>query len=611
MAQSTISVDQDEFSCLICLGVLKDPVTILCGHSYCMSCIKNCWDKNDPVGDYSCPQCQRTFRPRPPLFKNVMLADMIDKMKRTGPGIVACDVCPGAAQRAAKSCLACMASYCETHLRPHHESPALQKHKLIDATGKLQEMVCPLHGKLLEVYCRTDRRCVCLLCVMDEHKHHDTVSAVAEWTEKQKEVAAEKRISQQKIQQREKELQNVRQAVESLSRTAQTAVGDSEKAFSDLVCLFKKWCSKVKKAIKDQERAVTCWARGLPERLEQEIADLRAREAELERLSHAEDHIHFLQSWQPPCARPGSSDPPCVNVGPHLSFESVSRAVSELKKRVEKVCEEEFIKILEEVSIVNKEDVRPPAKRKAGAAVSPVFKVNAVDGPSPKRKAKAAVLPVFKVNAVDGPSPKQKAKAAVLPVNAINFPQIPEPRTRAEFLQYAYWLTLDSNTAHKELTLSGGDRVVKRTGPNRKCPPHPERFTFKCQVLCREALAGRRFYWEAEVQGKEAEIGLTYKGINRRGRDRSSSFGGNTKSWSLDCRNSAYSVCYNNNGLQLAVPYCPKIGVYLDHPAGILSFYSVSDIMTLIYRTSTVTFTEPVYAGFWIGEQCTVKLVNL
>ncbi|XP_036386639.1 tripartite motif-containing protein 16-like [Megalops cyprinoides] len=548
MAQSTISVDQDEYSCPICLDVLKDPVTILCGHSYCMSCIKNCWDKNDPVGDYSCPQCQRTFRPRPPLFKNVMLADMIDKMKRTGPGIVACDVCPGAAQRAAKSCLACVASYCETHLRPHHESPALQKHKLIDATGKLQEMVCPLHGKLLEVYCRTDRRCVCLLCVMDEHKHHDTVSAVTEWTEKQKEVAAEQRISQQKIQQREKELQNVRQAVESLSRTAQTAVGDSEKAFSDLVCLFKRRCSKVKELIRDQERAVTCWAGGLLEGLEQEITDLRMRDAELERLSHTEDHIHFLQS--------------------------VSRAVSELKKRVEKVCEEEFIRILKEVELKEPLTEAPPQGEKQ----------------------------VLKS--------RETGSSHVSPMNTINFPQIPEHRTRAEFLQYTCWLTLDPNTVHQELTLSGGDREVTRTGVKQSYPPHPERFTLKRQVLCREALAGRRFYWEVEVQGKHAKIGLTYKSINRTTQDGSSSLGGNTKSWSLDCKNGAYFIFHNNKGLQLRVPYCPKIGVYLDHPAGILSFYSISDIMTHITRIQTV-FTEPVYAGFLIGEQCTVKLVKL
>ncbi|KAG7477664.1 hypothetical protein MATL_G00072030 [Megalops atlanticus] len=292
-------------------------------------------------------------------------------------------------------------------------------------------MVCPLHGKLLEVYCRTDRRCICLLCVMDEHKQHDTVSAVTERTEKQKEVAAEQRISQQKIQQREKELQNVRQAVESLTRTAQTAVDDSEKAFSDLARFFKERCSKVKELIRDQERAVTRWAGGLREGLEQEIADLRARDAELEQLSRTEDHIHFLQSWQPPCAPPGSSNPPCANVGPHLSFESVSRTVSELKKRVEKVCEEEFIKILKEVSKVNKEDVRPPAKRKA---VSPASKLNAVDG---------------------CPSLKRKAEAAVLPVNEIDFPHTSETR-REKFLKYACQLTLDSNTAHKELFLFGG-----------------------------------------------------------------------------------------------------------------------------------------------------------
>lgn len=104
---------------------------------------------------------------------------------RAGPGAVLCDICTGTKRRATKSCLSCLASYCEGHLQPHYEYPALMKHKLVGPAGQLQEKICSNHDKLLEVYCRTDQQCVCLLCMMEEHKNHETVSAATERTERQ------------------------------------------------------------------------------------------------------------------------------------------------------------------------------------------------------------------------------------------------------------------------------------------------------------------------------------------------------------------------------------------------------------------------------------------
>ncbi|XP_064190304.1 tripartite motif-containing protein 16-like isoform X11 [Anguilla rostrata] len=556
MAEGEGLLDQDQFSCAICLDLLKDPVAIPCGHSYCMGCIKGCWDQDDPTGVYSCPQCRETFTTRPVLRKNTMLSEVVEKLKKTGlqtvppahcyagPGDVACDVCTGRKRKAVKSCLVCLASYCETHLQPHYESPAFKKHKLVKATGNLQEKICSHHDKLLEVYCHTDQQCICYQCVMDEHKGHDTVSAAAERTEKQKQLGATQIKFQQRIQEREKELQDLRQAVQSIKRSAQAAVEDSERIFTELIRSIERRCSEVKELIRDQEKAEVSRAEGLLERLEQEIAELRRRDAELEQLSHTEDHIHFLQSCQSLCAPPGPGDFPSIAVSPHGSFEAVRKSVSDLKEQLEDVCKKELVKISESVKEVH----------------------------------------------------------------------TVEPRTREDFLQNFCHLTLDPNTVNKYLSLSEGNRKVTRVRESQSYPDHPERFEHWAQVLCREGLSGH-CYWEAEWSGDgwsgdEVFIAASYKGISRKGRGYDSVLGFNNKSWCLRRSYGRYSFQHNAVSTEIPGPPSSRVGVYLDHGAGTLSFYSVSDTMTLLHRVQT-TFTQPLYPGFWVGTGISVKLCDL
>ncbi|XP_018588606.1 E3 ubiquitin/ISG15 ligase TRIM25-like isoform X2 [Scleropages formosus] len=364
MAEASICVAHDHFICPVCLDLLKDPVTTPCGHSYCGDCIEDYWVQADNAGVYRCPQCRQTFTPRPVLGRNTMLAEVLEKVKKAevqaappdrcyaGPGDAECDVCIGRKKKAVKSCLVCLASYCETHLQPHYESPTFKKHKLIDATGQLQDKICSLHEKLLEIYCRTDHQCICRVCVMDEHRTHDTV-----------------------------------------------------------------------------------------------LVDIGS----IEKQKHPE----------------------------------VTRM--KFQRRVE-----------------------------------------------------------------EG-----------------------EPRTRAQFLQYACQLTLDPNTAHKELCLSEGNTVVKRGSQPQGYPSHPHRFNAWHQVLCKEPLSGR-CYWEVQWSG-------------------------------------SYSFKHNNEETAVPITCSTTIGVYLDHSAGTLSFYSVfEDTMTLLHRVQT-TFTEPLYPGFWmqgsrLNEECTIKL---
>eukprot|EP00063_Salmo_salar_P045597 XP_014020432.1 PREDICTED: E3 SUMO-protein ligase RanBP2-like isoform X2 [Salmo salar] len=350
----------DLINCSICLDLLKDPVAIPCGHNYCMGCIEDCWNQGDLNGVYNCPQCRKTFSPRPVLNKNTLLIELVEKLKNTGlhaaspahcfagPGDVECDFCTGRKLKSVKSCLVCLASYCETHLQPHYEVAPLKKHKLVKASTQLHEKICSHHDKLLEVYCRTDQQCICYLCTVDEHKGHDTVSAAAERAEKQKQLDEKQQILKQRIQKTEMGVLGARQSIQFVKSSAQAAVEDSERIFPELIRSIERRSSMVKQLIKAKEMAEVSRTEGHLKQLEQEVVELRRKDAELEQLSHTEDHIHFLKSFQSFSVPPGIEGLPST-FNPHVSVEDVKKSLSELQDRMENVFNEEMVKISRKV----------------------------------------------------------------------------------------------------------------------------------------------------------------------------------------------------------------------------------------------------------------------
>ncbi|KAI4881331.1 hypothetical protein NFI96_023572, partial [Prochilodus magdalenae] len=558
MAEASISVDQDQFSCPVCLDLLKDPVTIHCGHSYCMVCINGCWDQEDQSGVYRCPQCRETFTPRPVLRRNNVMAEVVEKLKKTelraapfyaGPEDVECDSCTGRKRKASKSCLVCLTSYCNAHLKPHYQSPAFKKHKLVEASKQLQEKICSQHDEVMKIYCRTDQSFICYLCMLEEHKDHDTVPVAAERSEKQDQLKEVQMKSQQRLQEKEKKLQEVRQAVETLKSSAQAAVEDSERIFTQLIRSIEKKRSEVTELIRAQERTELSWAEELLEKLEQEIADLQRRDTELEQLKLTEDHIQFLQSFQSVCVSSGSEDSPSIIVHQRPSFDGVKKSLSDLKATLKEFCKQEFSKI-------------PPHGKRIFLLWN-------------------RMMEIFNSAAV----------RIILPS---------ELKTREEFLQYYRRLTLNPGTLSKYLRVSERNRVVTFGGKCQRYSDHPERFDYWCQVLSKQSVSGR-CYWEVEWSsvGGDVYISVSYEGIRRKGRGDESSFGHNSQSWSLQCSPTSLSFWHNNIQTEISAPSSSRIGVYVDHSAGTLSFYSITDTMTLLLTVHT-TFTQPLYAGFWI-----------
>ncbi|XP_026110048.1 tripartite motif-containing protein 16-like [Carassius auratus] len=358
----------------------------------------------------------------------------------------------GRKYRAVKSCLMCLDSYCQTHFDRHEEFHSRKPHKVIDATGRLQEMICQKHEKILEVFCRTDQECICVLCTMDEHKNHDTVSTTAQRTEK--------------------------------------------KVFNT------------------------------------------SRDAELEQLSHTQDHIQFLQSFQSLSAPPESTDVNEDLFSSLVSFDDLRESVHQLRDKLEDFCKEQLKKISDRVTFTN-------------------------------------IV----------------------------------PRTRKDFLKYSHQLTLDLNTVNNYLRLSENNRLITATDSLQPYPDHPDRFDNVCQVLCRESVCGR-CYWEIEWSGdKGVFISVSYKSISRKGCSNECFFGNNDQSWSLFCSPSSYSFRHNNIETDLSVKsISSRIGVFVDHRAGTLSFYTVSDTMSLIHTVQT-TFTQPLYPGFSFGSRSESRFI--
>ncbi|XP_060936518.1 tripartite motif-containing protein 16-like [Limanda limanda] len=544
MEQQENELDRERFSCWICVDPLKDPVTTVCGHSYCKSCINTHWDKEEERGSYSCPQCRQTFTPRPVLGKNTMLADLLEELKKTGlqaapadhcyagPVDVACDVCTGKKRNALKSCLVCLASYCEKHLQPHLQSAPLKKRKLLEPSEKLQENICSRHNEVMEMFCRTDQQCICYLCSVDEHKDDDTVSAAAERTERQRELGLRRQTIQQRVQDTEKDVKLLHQEEEAVNGSADKAVEDSEEIFTELIRLLEKRSSDVKQQIRSQQETEVSRVRELQERLEQEITELQRKDHELKQLSDTEDQHQFLYNYPSLSPLSGSTHSSSIRIRPLRDFEAVTATVSQVRGRLQRILSETETEILQIVSQVD------------------------------------VLL------------------------------RQPEPETRADFLKYSQEITLDPHTVNKYLLLSHGNRNVACVRDGQSYSDHPDRFTYWPQVLSRESLTGR-CYWEVEVNGGLAKVhvAVAYKNISRAGNSVDCGFGWNDKSWSLYCyTGNSYDFSYNSINTTVSGPRPSRVGVYLDHSAGVLSFYSVSDTMTLLHRVQT-TFTQPLYAG--------------
>uniref|UniRef100_A0A8C8DHU2 Tripartite motif-containing protein 16-like n=1 Tax=Oryzias sinensis TaxID=183150 RepID=A0A8C8DHU2_9TELE len=475
-------------SCSVCLGLLEDPTTLPCGHSYCMSCIRTYWSKGNQRRTPSCPQCRRTLTFRP----------LVEQKKTSG----------GKKQQFGPS-----------------------------ASQKDKQNICPHHNEELKTVCRTDQQFICYVCLMVKHRGHEAAQIAEERFEKQKKLQETRQRAQKKIKDCEQAVKELQQEVEDINTAADKSVEDSEEIFSEMIRLLQNRSSEVKQQIRSQQEDEVNRVLDLQEKLEQEIRDLKSKDGEMQQLSHTEDHSQFLHRYPSLSALSESTHSSSFHLSPRRYFQEATAAVADTRDKLQELLR----------------DKRANISQKFFSFIH---------------------ISSFFINLI-----------------LITFTM------EKNFLKYSE-LTLDPNTAHPRLELSAANRKATFTHHRNDHHWHPDRFTFWTQVLSRESLTGRH-YWEVEWTGGAVYIAVTYKNIQTSQYDQA--FGSDDKSWALYCDRNSYIFYHKDMQTCLSGPGSSRVGVYLDHGAGVLAFYSVSETMTLLHRVQT-TFTQPLHAGLRLSS---------
>ncbi|XP_034080917.1 E3 ubiquitin-protein ligase TRIM21-like isoform X1 [Gymnodraco acuticeps] len=362
MAAASCTPSEDQFLCSICLDVFTDPVALQCGHNFCKDCITEHWDRSDRC---QCPMCKEAFNTRPDLRVNTFISEMVAQFRRSAqqkasssssssssseqqvfkPGEVPCDVCTETKLKALKSCLVCLTSYCETHLEPHLTMSGLKRHQLIDPVENLEDRMCLKHDKPLELFCKTDQTCVCMLCTVSDHKMHNVVPLKEAY---EGEKAERETDIQQMIQKRQLKIEEIKHSVDLSKEEADREIAEGGKVFTALKESAERGQANLINTIKEKQKTTENQAEDFIKELEQEISELKKRSSEVEQVTHSEDHLHLLQRFMSLKVAPPTKD--WTEVSIHSSHEgTVVRAVVQLEetfsKEMKKLLEAELKRV--------------------------------------------------------------------------------------------------------------------------------------------------------------------------------------------------------------------------------------------------------------------------
>lgn len=364
MATAGSVLSEEQLLCPICLDLFNQPVSTPCGHNFCRDCIQSYWQCANLS---QCPVCKQKFYRRPELKVNTFISEVASHFKKSvekreenetstegqssgHKGDVSCDVCIGKRVKALKSCLDCLASFCETHLEPHHVLGTFKKHHLVNPMMNMQDRMCQKHEKLLDRFCNTDQAYVCQICVKKDHKAHHTVPIEGESRNKRAQIGRIHAVVEKMIHDRLQKISEIKQTTQLSRGNTEKEIEESLQVFTKLLQSIHRGKAEVVEGIGAKQRQVESRANGLIVELEQEVDELKRKSTELEQLSHTEDDFYLLQSFPAFSTLPATKDWSDVSVESAVYVGAVRRAVRRVacqleetvKAEVKRLCETEF-----------------------------------------------------------------------------------------------------------------------------------------------------------------------------------------------------------------------------------------------------------------------------
>ncbi|XP_034023781.1 finTRIM family, member 86 [Thalassophryne amazonica] len=605
--------DENTFVCPVCLETLTDPATLPCGHSYCLACIQNHWDRGDAKGEYTCPQCRQVFNPRPPLAKSTVLVEAMEKLRTSS--------LRESRYTSASSAPTSVPAYLEVLPATKPVGACLRQGSLYPQLSPVPPRTCSQHSLPLDLFCHEDHECVCKMCCQHGHKGHHVVKPEEERRERQKELTQMQAEIKMRIEQTEKDVKELPPAVRQHKALVQALARESADLFLEFTRSVTATGTKVGELLGTYEASLGSRVESEIQRLEQEVAQLHSKNEELNGLTDIQDNIWFLKNFltMEPLGQAVTTRGSALSQEEE-TVDTLRSAMMEFKDSLQGLCKASLDKISRLVDagpVASVPSASTAADPSTQAAAQPTVCHMSSNPPPLTPQGNDAValsspqLPAqIQASAPPPPLPPLQAQACAAPtLTEMN----PQPKTRQDLLKFRFEPTMDPNTVFRHMLLSDGDRKATLQAANLNPPDHPERFTFWRQALCREPLAGSPYYWEVAWTGRKISICVAYKEMERKSSDDRSRLGHNAESWSLYWSGTGFSFWHENKEKLLGSPKARRIGVYLDQHMGVLAFYCIANNQANLIYWHQADFTAPLYPGFrlWGDVGATVTICEL
>ncbi|XP_027728388.1 tripartite motif-containing protein 65 isoform X2 [Vombatus ursinus] len=496
---------EEKLVCAICLELYREAVTLPCGHNFCRTCIEDHWRRQE----VDCPQCRTPFTQRPALHKNGALCEVVEALRAAERQLAAVKPVPGPSRAA----------------------------------------LCPRHGRALELYCRTEKLCICCACTVDQCQDHRRVMPDVERKEQEKRLEKQLEENWRQAVQAEEQLQELQQRSDEIQNSVHIlALAVSEK----VTCLLRALEAQRDKALQsiEQEKAAAlAQARETRKWLQDHLEYLAQHTQQIQELLTCPDDMNFLQRALL-LIPPGSLAPV-----PSLTWDEDAGQLKELKKTLDQIYQ---LLMKDEIGPVSLGDADPGLKEC-----------------------------------------RRPLESVPRPMSTL----------RKELKQNYRNLTFDPDTANHHLYLSCQNQRVKH-GSRAQHATQPGRFQL-WQVLCTQSFEAGKHYWEVEVSDHSVTLGVTYRGLARQNLPgQTDNIGRNSCSWGLRVQEDGYQAWHNGEAQRLLGKPGHLLGMELDLPVGRLSFYSLEPQIQLLHVFNAV-FTQPLYPVFWLCEGRTVTLCQL